>query len=403
VMPRYQLSEQSMASLIAYIKTFKAESDPAVSDTDLHIATVVADPESPAAKAMFAVLEGFLEDKNANTRLEKKRSKHTPWTREWWYKSYRTIVLHRWTLSGKPESWSSQLQEYYKDQPVFALVSGLAPDWRPVENFCESNKIPCLLPNVVQPPDGEGYYSRYFSPGLLMEASVLGNYLNKLGLAKTTQQLVSHSPLAGAAAVQLDEALNTTSKLSPLSLDEYINSGLPAQVDGSIDTVVYWGDVKDLGDLVLARLRDDNIRRLCYSATLNEDDGGGSHQGWPDETCIVSPYRVGKHRSDDIRTLVWLKRKGLAGADNRRLKFDTYYAAKLVADSITAIRGNFSRDYFLEKIEHMVDKSLVKPDFAHLSAGPGQRYFSRGAYVLVTDEGHAEPEIGNDWYIPDFE
>jgi len=42
---------------------------------------------------------------------------------------------------------------------VFALVSGLGgAEWGPVHRFCESQRIPCLLPNLETPPDaGEDF------------------------------------------------------------------------------------------------------------------------------------------------------------------------------------------------------------------------------------------------------
>ena len=64
-------------------------------------------------------------------------------------------------------------------------------------------------------------------------------------------------------------------------------------------------------------------------------------------------------------------------------------------------RSNFSRDYFLERIEHMVSRMLAKPAYDGLTLAPGQRFLSKGAYVVRLPEEPNGPVIPvSDWIVP---
>lgn len=400
VMPRYQLNDVEMQGLLAYIKSFKLNPDPGVNETELHIATAFSDENPAEAAIMLDVLQQFFADKNANIRHETRRAQHTPWTREWWYKSYRKLILHQWHLTGSPETWAQQLELYYKEQPVFAMVSGLGTKWQIVDEFCESHQTPCLLPNIIQPPATEGYYTRYFSPGVVMEAAVLAQYHLVDPKETTVIQLVDQNLLSQLAASSYQKDLGKAKQVVTVSTDKLRQNNILNEMPASIRTVIYWGSSDHLSDQLISKLTAIEVERLCVSSTLMPDVNS-IKQKWPGEFCVVSPYRFKNRQFDDARTMVWLRRKGLGDGVAMRLKFNTYYAAKLVSDAIIAIRGNFSRDFFIEKIEHMVDKSLIKPDYAHMSSGPGQRYMSRGAYVLVSSVNKEPLSIGYDWTIPD--
>jgi len=349
---------------------------------------------------MTTVLEEFFHDKNANVRHETRRATHTPWTREWWYKSYRKIVLHQWSLTGPQNTWGDQLKSYLIQQPIFAMVSALASNWRAIDAFCETNKIPCLLPNIIQPPETTGYYTRYFYPGLTMEAKVMAKLITPEQPLPNIIQLYDDRELSHLSAHAFTNAINNSAQLATYSVQDFISKKHKINANGVTRTAVYWGGQDQLTTKLINKLQAEQIGRLCLSATL-VTDVEAVQSIWPGELCVVSPYRFKNRRFDDTRTLSWLHRKGLAESGDRRLKFNTYYAAKLISDAIVAIRGNFSRDFFIEKIEHMVDKSLIKPEFAHISSGPGQRYLTRGAYGLELDNKTGKLSIGHDWTIPD--
>jgi hypothetical protein len=42
----------------------------------------------------------------------------------------------------------------------------------------------------------------------------------------------------------------------------------------------------------------------------------------------------------------------------------------------------FSRDYFVERVEHTVMTTIAPTVFPHVNLGPGKRFASKGAYIV---------------------
>ncbi len=159
-MPRYDLDDEAVSALAAYLRRLSAEPAPGVAPDELHLATVVT-PDAPAGRAEAVV--GVLQAWSASSRA---------YGGAW--------DLQVWQLIGPPETWQAQLEEHYLQRPVFAVLSGAGgAEWTPVHRFCEENAIPCLLPVVDVAPDGDpGFYPVYFSPGVTLEARLLASHLN---------------------------------------------------------------------------------------------------------------------------------------------------------------------------------------------------------------------------------
>jgi len=61
----------------------------------------------------------------------------------------------------------------------------------------------------------------------------------------------------------------------------------------------------------------------------------------------------------------------------------------------------FYRDYFIERVEHMVARSLVTSVYPRLSLGPGQRFASKGAYLVkYSKQPGITVEPVSDWIVP---
>ncbi|MGB8599116.1 MAG: cytochrome C, partial [Burkholderiales bacterium] len=145
LMPRYKFSAQDVEALNAYFVSLSANLSPGVDDKTAHFATIVTDDVPPEkSRLMLEMLNIFVADKNAGTRLEDGRKRVG---REYIDRAYRKWELHVWQLSGAPETWLKQLQDYYRQQPVFAVISGISTqNWAPIHAFCEQAEIPCVYP-----------------------------------------------------------------------------------------------------------------------------------------------------------------------------------------------------------------------------------------------------------------
>jgi hypothetical protein len=79
-----------------------------------------------------------------------------------------------------------------------------------------------------------------------------------------------------------------------------------------------------------------------------------------------------------------------------------YLKSLSVADySLMMLAGNFNRDYFVECVEQETESTPNPGVFPRLSLGPGQRFASKGSYI-VKPSGSAQGgvEAASGWLIP---
>ena len=186
LMPRYALADADLAALAAYLRTLGASPSPGADNRLAHFATVIAPDTDPARRRqMTEVLNACFREQYPE-KFTDPTGRVKPGERLAWR-------LHTWQLDGTPDTWEAQLAERLAQQPVFALVSGLAGEtWLPVHRFCEANRLPCLFPNTDSPGESDdSVYSFYLYRGVMLEADVIAQYLEaqreSLGIQRVLQ------------------------------------------------------------------------------------------------------------------------------------------------------------------------------------------------------------------------
>lgn len=410
-MPVYHLPDREMTALLAYLKTLSHEFSPGVTENEVHIATVVSEHVDPAAKrAMLAVMDSFFKDKNAQTRYEKKRVTHGPFYQHYRIKAYREWVHHVWELHGPSDTWAAQLEKYYEEQPVFAMLGGLVQGpWDPVHAFCEKEEIPSLLPNTDR-PGGIGtddFYTLYFSQGLHLEARVIAADLASLKLPVRVLQVYRPGQVGEFGASSFREAVARIDDVTVTgwALEEGTYPGradlLRRMKEANAETVVLWLSPAELEGLNLAGTEDKIAGHVYISSSLL----GGIFAPVPStlgkRLKRVHPFVLPENQEVVFRRVrVWLRNKKIP-VDNYRILGQTYYACMILGEGFMHIKRHFYRDYLMDALDHGNAKSIYSVNYPRLSYGPGQRYLAKGAFVIeysgsVTNES---PDPAT-WIVP---
>ena len=414
LMPRYALSDEALKPLIAYLKTLSAEPSPGVTETDIHFATVVTEGVDPAQRqAMLTVLETYLRDKNAGTRHETGRSQRAPWHKDWVYQAYRKWVLHVWELSGPEETWGKQLETYYRQQPVFAMLSGISTgSWLPVHAYCEASELPCLFPNTDLPGlSDEDFYSIYFSKGLTLEAEVLARHLSTQQGSPPAGPIVQVFREGTAGEVAATAFRRASQRLEIEGLQDQA-----VDADTSITTafwrdlwqrkgpslLVLWLGAEDLSGLEVLQELTPPSKGVYLSATLAMDAEALAPTPLRDRLYLVYPFELPEAREGKlVRTNAWLRARKIEMPDEQRIQANTYYAVTMAGSALKHIIDNFSREYFIERIEHKVDNSLTSSVYPHVSLAPKQRFISKGAYIVQLPDNNSGGVLPvTDWIVP---
>jgi hypothetical protein len=394
LMPRYALGDADMSALIDYLRQLSSSPSPGIDHTSAHFATVIA-PGQPSARrqAVIDTLTACFEER------------HPPnGPGQAWH-------LHVWDLTGTPDGWQAQLEAKYAEQPVFALVSGLGSDeWAPVHDFAESRGIPQLFPNIdIAASPHEGIYSFYFSKGLILEAQVIARYLaddaQATGLKRVVQLHRAEGPGAKAAEA-LRSAMRGATPVEDRILKQSTAEALRSALSelAQTDALVLWLDRGELA--ALDGVAPADARRIVFSGWLSGLDDAPIPPAWKRVSLMVYPVDAPHRRQSrmEFNLRPWLKKHGIGDGDEILLG-NSLTACNLLTEGMLRLRGAFSRDYLVELTENYptgMGNAPAPEAYPRFVIGPGQRYSSKGAYIVKFNaEDLSQLELVRDWIVPD--
>jgi hypothetical protein len=404
VMPRYLVGGTDLDILVYYLKNLSATWSPGVDDTTIRFATVIGPGVNEVDRqAMLGPLEAHIRDHNSQSRHDERRAKSGPFYKEEKFAPYRRYSLSVWELEGSPESWSEQLQAFYMKEPVFALLGGIANgEWAPIHEFCEGNQVPCLLPITDFPVISDSdWYTLYFSKGYYQEGETAARFLRRAeGIdADAPVVQVYRGDRTGRVLVSGFRDARRTMGLPPaveveLAADAAVDAAfwrkLAAANPGAV--LVAWLGAGDVPSLEALSAVEPQPPMVLMSSTLLGDAAVSLPEPVRSFTFLTKPDSFPE---DEVRSRLatesWLKAKKLP-ITNFDIQARMYFLGWTLAPMVKMMRDDFYRDYFFDIVDMMRDQFYSIAVFPRLSFGPGQRYASKGCYVVQLTAG-PEPTL----------
>ena len=406
VMPRYDLSDQDMALLINYLRNLSVRPSPGVVSDTLRFATVIAPGVSEEdQQAMLVPLNNYVARHNQFSAGFGNRMYLGVGGNEM-SGAYRKLALSVWRLTGPPETWTLQLEAFLAKEPAFALLGGLAPgEWKPIHDFCERAQLPCLFPITDLPVVSDtDWYTQYFSKGYYQEGQAAARYLHGLEdptPARKVLQVIQDSPEGKALAqgfrdtwAELGQAavsetlLPKDKPLAPQALNELLAREKPS-------TVLLWTGASAFPALA-------ELAKGATGAFLSARLLGRNLTSLPEpvrsQVWITYPYREPnlepKHTLYADTLLGGLEKRN----PETRISTRTYALVQILRQALMDMDRHFYRDNLLDRIGMQRDQIL--PDYLRLSFGPGQRYSSKGCFIMQVGPG-ASPALirKSEWVV----
>ena len=409
VMPRYFLDDRDLGILISYLKTLSAESSPGVTETTLRFATIVTDGVSAEDReAMLIPLQTYIRARNNLSKTYQTRAKYGVFAEEMDL-SYRRLSLSVWELKGPAATWRGQLEEYYRKEPVFALLGGIAAgEWKPIHEFSEEHRIPCIFPITDFPVISEtDWYTLYFSKGIYQEGEAVAHHLARmaeLSEENTVVQVVQNSREGRALAAGFESTWQDLGRRQPLTLtipegETIAKDFLQRLMEKNKPSVILlWVDAGALPALEALTAPATQPQRVYMSSSLLKQGLWTLPETVRDVVYITYPYRLPQEETTYTNIARgWLRDKNTP-INDRRISTRMYSVVRLMIEIFMHIQRNYYRDYFLDVISMLTDQQY--PDYVRLSFGPGQRYASKGCYIVQLTPG-SKPELvrKSDWVI----
>jgi hypothetical protein len=408
VMPRYFLDGRDMDILIAYLKTLSAEHSPGVTDTTLRFATIVTEGVADEDRqSMLVPLQNYVTARNSLSKTFKTRSKYGVFAEETDL-SYRQLSLSVWELKGPAETWRAQLEEYYRKDPVFALLGGIAAgEWKPIHVFSEENRIPCIFPVTDFPVISEtDWYTLYFSKGIYQEGEAVAHHVAQMEQRSAEQvvvQVVQESREGRALAEGFEAAwrdmgrqvITRTLPEGAAAMKEFFQRLMEKDKPTILLLWTGAGAIPALEAFASPGMRP---QRIYLSSGFLKQDLWNIPETVRDIVYLAYPYRLPQEETvyaDHARNLM----RGMKmPVNDRRIPTKMYSLVRLMADTFVHMKRGYYRDYLLDVISMSADR--VYPNYVRLSFGPGQRYASKGCYIVQLTGG-AKPKLvrKSDWVI----
>jgi len=312
-------------------------------------------------------------------------------------------------LKGKPDTWRSQLEAYYRKEPVFALVGGItATEWKPVHEFSEAYKLPCILPNTEFPVvSASDWYTLYFSKGYFQEGEAAARFLfpqDQPAKGRKVVQIVRNSPQGTALADGFVQGLKERGYQPPVTVQRSVGEPLTAKFLQQLldkekpDVLAFWTGAEDLQQVAKLTATGHMPATLLVSSGYLGKNLWALPEQIRDTTYITYPYRLPQDEERFARLLKTDKNDQKLTEELRITRSRIYAALRVLTQALREMKGNFYRDYLFDAISMMTD--IEMPLYERLSFGPGQRYASKGCYVVQLAKG-AKPELvkRSEWVI----
>jgi hypothetical protein len=412
LMPRFAFDDADMAALIAHLRSLDRSKVPGVSMSDLHFATIIAPDADPVKRrGMMDVLEHFFQDRNTAPRGASGQQMITSGTTDAvrsMFKVNRRWVLHVWELTGPSATWGEQLDKNFAETPVFAVISGLAGNnWVPVTDFCERREVPCLFPNVEQPPaDADRtFHTLYFSRGVLLEADLIAaGILNEPagGNPKRVRLVYRAGDIGEAAAASLGAQLQAR---GVGVVTRVVPRGAPAKAvaeavrdPSNTDAMALWLRPADLAALDATRAPPNPI---YFSGVMGGLDEAPLPTGWRDHAHMAYPVDLPDRRRVRLDyALGWFRIRKIPVVAEQ-VQADTYLACGLLSETVKHMVDAFIPDYLIERLEDTVEHRVLTGYYPRLALGPHQRFASKGGFLVhYASTGTQRLVPDGDWMTP---
>lgn len=424
VMPRYLLDDGDMAILITYLKSLSSRFSPGVSKTNIRFATIISDDVVPGERdAMLAVLDTYVNIKNNQAKAYMEPGNKSRQMAENMLISKelatRTVTLSRWYLKGSPVTWRAQLEEYYRREPVFAFLGGMSRgEWGPIHQFSEDKQIPCLFPITDSPVVSKtDWYTMYLSKGYYQEGEAAARYLNgitELLKGRPVLQIVRDSREGRALSAGFQETWQELGHPTALTVtvkaNEAVNGDvLMRMVDREHPAaLIVWDGAGILPELKTMAGATNRPELIIVSAGYLGKQLWSMPEPIREITYLTFPFTFTQQSvkssmmgsvkvADDLQKTLQAHNM-MVQDEARKTTSLTNSLTRLLTMSLMDMAGNYYRDNFLDVIGMAPDQPSSV--YGRLSFGPGQRYASKGCYIVQLGKG-LNPELikKSDWVI----
>jgi len=386
-MPRYKLSAEDMADLVAYLKRIEEDHDPGLTDTAVRVGTLLPTTGALAGSgaAMKDVLTAFFNELNAGGGLFGRR-----------------VELQTAETGASAAATAASARKLVEEGQVFAVVGGMSAGAdAEIAALAQELEVPFVGPATLLPQPGAKRYVFYLMPGLGEQARALVNFHAKRQPKAPPRVAVVYTDteVASAAAAAAEE--------------QCAKAGC-----GSVQKVSYGRGKLDAAALVKSLKGADAVFFFGAggeeTAFVKEADAAGWHPdvfllgaltgrdllasvpaGFKDKVFLTFPTVPADVTEAGAGELRALSAKYKFEVRHTAAQLSALAAAKVLAEGLKRGGRDISRERLVTALEGLYAyETGLTP---RLSFGPNRRVGAAGAYVIRIDTERKEFAPAGGW------
>jgi ABC-type branched-subunit amino acid transport system substrate-binding protein len=386
-MPRYRMTAQDMADLVAYLTKLGTEADPGVGVDVLRIGLLPPRPGplDGMGRAVRAAVAARLAAVNAEGGLYGRR-----------------LELVTLELAGPPAARRTDLAAALRQNDVFAVIAAfLAGGDDDLADVFQEERVPLLGPFTLHPREELplNRYVFYLLPGIETEARALVSFARRNPGAAPARPavLAPRGEELDVAVADLEKACEGWAPLTVMRYgrDSYAPAALAAELSGQkADPVLFLGAGSEAAALLRAADALAWRPRFLVTATAAGAELFSAPSGFSGRIYASLPALPEPEPQAGARYRA-LSAAGALPAEHLSAQLTALAAAEVLIEGLKRTGRDVRRESLVEALEGMNRFSTGYGPA--VSYGAGRRLGAKGAYVLAVDLVEHRFAPGGEW------
>ncbi|HEX7317705.1 MAG TPA: ABC transporter substrate-binding protein [Pyrinomonadaceae bacterium] len=386
-MPRYQISPEDAADLVAYLKRIEDDHDPGLSDSAVRVGTLLpaTGPLAATGAAMRDVLAAYFQEVNAGGGVFGRR-----------------VELQFAETGAAPAATAANARKLAEEGEVFTFVGGLSAGAdKELLSLARELEVPFVGPTTLMPRSDSNRYVFYLLPGMAEQARALVNFHAKrrAGAAGKVAVVYEQTEFATAAAAAVEEQCQKAGcgPVRKLSYEMGNRDAAAALVPGlkGADAVFLFGSAVEplfIKEAEAAAWRPDIY---MLGTMTGRDLVANVPVGFKDKIFIAFPTVPSDVTEAGAGELRALSTKYKFEVRHTAAQLSALAAAKLLAEGLKRGGRDITRERLVTALEGLYDyETGLAP---RLTFGPNRRVGAAGAYVVGVDPEKREFVLASGW------
>jgi len=368
-MPRYRLSLDDCADLLAYLKRLGHDDDPGVTDLELRLGVILPPDAGGMSDALRGVLHAFFETLNRRGGI------------------YHRRVTARFVMMPRPATERERALESFldSDSPVFALISidlvGVDPS---PANLAERRRIPLIA--VTSTPTADhpalGHWAFFLLAGPDDQALALARVTSEHVLAGGPFAIVHGRDAAQRSLARAIVARFQRAKLVTLDVEAGEIGEVPAGLRGAA-AIVLLGPAGRMKPWLAALAARGEVPAVIVPGALADHDLVEAPRALDGRIALAFAIDPSDQTAECVATYRALADSFGLTERHRLTQLAAISAANLVVEALKRAGRDLDRDRLVAALEgiHEFRSGLAPP----LTFGPNRRVGAPGAHAVKLD------------------